>query len=88
MRSASWADDVAGGGALMRFDGATIFAVHVRLRDLARRPRLFNDRMPPARVARRLRRFQRWCGPTLWWVLVDHEHRRTQPAADVIRWRH
>lgn len=68
-------------------DGATIFAVHKRLRDLAGRPRLFDDRMPPARVSRRLERFKGWCGPMVWAILCDCEHHRTQPPETLKRYR-
>jgi hypothetical protein len=63
----------------MVFASGVVWKVHLRLRDLAARPRLFNDRMPPRRVHARIERFRRWCGPILWAVLCDYEHRRMQP---------
>lgn len=47
----------------MVFDSGAVWRVHLRLRDLQAHPRLFNDRMPPVRVRRRIERFRRWCGP-------------------------
>jgi hypothetical protein len=71
----------------MHIPGRAIFAVYLRLRDLERRPRLFDDRMPSGRVRRRRERFRRWCGPELWQVLCNCEMKRDAPRDDVIRWR-
>jgi hypothetical protein len=46
----------------MKFSARQVWAVHCRLRDLERRPRLFDDRMPAGRVRARLERFERWAG--------------------------
>lgn len=71
----------------MTLSGDAIWRVHLRLRDLVRRPRLFDDRMPPGRVRARLERFRRWCGPLLWQVLCTCEVKREPPPADVGKWR-
>ncbi|OYW56810.1 MAG: hypothetical protein B7Z29_01975 [Hyphomicrobium sp. 12-62-95] len=54
------------------------------MRDLVRRPRLFNDRMPAGRCRARLERFRRWCGPCLWQVLCDAELKRYPPPASFV----
>ncbi len=71
----------------MHFEGSTIFAVHMRLRNLIRVPCLFDDRMPAGRVRNRIERFRRWCGPLLWQVLCNCEMKRKCPDADVMRFR-
>jgi len=63
----------------MVLESGAIWRVHQRLRDLQANPRLFNDRMPPVRVRGRIERVRRWCGPILWAVLCDYEHRRIAP---------
>lgn len=48
----------------MRLDTRTIYLVADRLTRLASAPRLFDDRMTPARVSRRLARVFAWLGPS------------------------
>lgn len=72
----------------MRFADRTIFAVHKRLRNLIRQPRLFDDRMPSGRVRIRIERFRRWCGPALWQRLCTCEVKRIEPTGNVQRYRY
>jgi hypothetical protein len=68
----------------MKFSARQVWAVHCRLRDLVRRPRLFNDRMPAGRCRARLERFRAWCGPLMWQVLCNCEMKRQTPRPDWI----
>jgi hypothetical protein len=68
----------------MKFSARQVWAVHCRLRDLERRPRLFDDRMPAGRVRARLERFERWAGSLLWFTLIECERKRELPRPDWI----
>ena len=46
----------------MKIDTHTAYAVTVRLHKLVQRPPLFDDRMPPARIAMRFARVLTWLG--------------------------
>lgn len=55
---------------------AQVDAVFRRLRRLRTNPPLFNDRITPKSVRRRLERLRRWCGPALWQSLCTAEVKR------------
>lgn len=61
----------------MTFDTRTIVLVTGRLVDLASMPAVFDDRMPPARVVRRLNRVLAWLG-TSGRVIASHHIRRLE----------
>lgn len=64
----------------MKLAFRSLVLVHRRLHDLAAKPRLFFDAMPPARVAARRDRVRAWCGPGLWRALEDELQRNYLPT--------
>lgn len=70
----------------MQFDTRTIVLVTKRLVDLAARPPLFNDRMTPAIIVRRLNRILDWLGTGGRIIASDYIRRREVPAAGKPQW--
>lgn len=70
----------------MRLDTRTIVLVASRLVKLAERPPLFNDRMTPAIIARRLDRVLGWLGTGGRVVASEYIRRREVPAPGKRQW--
>ncbi|MGE3064136.1 MAG: hypothetical protein AB7K67_01000 [Hyphomicrobiaceae bacterium] len=70
----------------MTLDTRTIVLVTGRLMDLASLPRLFDDRMPPARIVRRLDRVLSWLGSSGRIIASEHIKRRSVPPPGKRQW--
>lgn len=70
----------------MTLDTRTIVLIVGRLVDLASLPALFNDRMTPHRVSKRLDRVLDWLGPAGCIVASEHIRRREVPPAGKRQW--
>lgn len=76
----------AAGEGVMNFDTRTIVLVTRRLVKLAERPPLFNDRMTPAIISRRLSRILGWLGPCGRAVASDYIRQRELPVPGKREW--
>ena len=70
----------------MTVDTRTLVLVIGRLVNMASMPALFNDRMPPMRVANRLSRVIDWAGSSGRIVASEHIRRRETPAPGKRKW--
>lgn len=74
-------------GTELTFDTQTVVRVVDRLQRLRKRPALFNDRMPPSRIAVRYETVMRWLDPSACAVVSDCLLRREVPMPGKGKWQ-